>query len=222
MVARLSGGIAPDAGNLRHPVLLFPAGTLALAFLSIGETLSDRLHPSAQISTRRLPLLVTVLALAAMLMPFGSVAATLLEVERSGAIPGFHSSELRRYIAFHMNEARLGDWRFEAARTSDTPPPNRVEWSFKLNAYAGGEVRSFARQPTDQRIVGVHRPITIEVRLYLNGEYQTLVSGQAVVEGGPDDPELAAVVENLTRTLLSPTGAYRSIDTPQRPRYPLR
>jgi len=117
-----------------------------------------------------------------------------------------------------MNEARLGDWRFEPARTSDAPAPNRVEWSFKLNPYAGGQVRTFVRPQMEERIVGVHRPITIEVRLYLNGEYQTLVSGEAVVEGGPDDPELATVIEKLTRTLLAPSGAYRSIDTGQRRR----
>jgi hypothetical protein len=39
-----------------------------------------------------------------------------------------------------------------------------------------------------------HRPITIEARLYLNGQYQTLVENQAVVQGGPDDPDLGAPV----------------------------
>jgi hypothetical protein len=63
---------------------------------------------------------------------------------------------------------------------------------------------------------GVHRPITIEARLYFNGEYQTLVEQQALVQGGPDDPDLAAAVASATRNLLGPSGAYRAIDTGQR------
>ena len=63
------------------------------------------------------------------------------------------------------------------------------------------------------RVVGVHRPITIEARLYLNGEYQTLVEKQAVIEGGPNDPDLAAAVATVTQNLLGPSGAY----TPRSP-----
>jgi hypothetical protein len=38
----------------------------------------------------------------------------------------------------------------------------------------------------------------------LNGEYQTLVKKQAVIEGGPDDPDLAAAVAGVTQSLLGP------------------
>jgi hypothetical protein len=64
---------------------------------------------------------------------------------------------------------------------------------------------------------GVHRPITIEARLYLNGEYQTLVERQATMQGGPNDPELAAAVASATASLLGPAGAYRAIGMGQRP-----
>jgi hypothetical protein len=68
-------------------------------------------------------------------------------------------------------------------------------------------------------IFGVHRPITIEARLYLNGEYQTLVEKQVVIQGGPSDPDLAAAVASLTENLLGPSGAYSAIDAGQRPAY---
>ena len=58
----------------------------------------------------------------------------------------------------------------------------------------------------------LRRPITIEARLYLNGQYQTLVEEQAIVQGGPDDPDLAAAVTRATQNLLGPSGAYRAID----------
>jgi len=158
---------------------------------------------------------VARLALAATLMPFASAIATAamtLQVEASDGLPGFHRADLSRYLAQHMAEAGLGEWRFEPAGGSGSAS-NRVEWTFKLNPYAGGEVRNFVHTLIYEQRLGVHRPITIEARLYLNGEYQTLVEKQAVVQGGPNDPELAAAVASAAQSLLGPAGAYRAIDT---------
>ncbi len=158
--------------------------------------------------------LVAMLALAALGWPLASVnaaAAITLKVEALHGLPGMHHSALCRFLAAHMADARLADWRFEPAE-GDTAAPDRVEWTFRLNPYAGGEVRSFVREPLDERGFGAHRPVTIEVRLYLNGEYQTLVERQATVEGGANDPEFAAAVASATESLLGPHGAYRAID----------
>jgi hypothetical protein len=73
-----------------------------------------------------------------------------------------------------------------------------------LSPYAGGEVRTFVPPHIDDKTFGVHRPITIEARLYLNGDYQTLVEEKAIIQGGPDDPDLAAAVASLTQNLLGP------------------
>jgi hypothetical protein len=75
-------------------------------------------------------------------------------------------------------------------------------------------VRSFVQQLSHEEGFGAH-PVTIEARLYLGGEYQTLVEDQAIVRGGPDDPDLASAVVSITRTLLGPSGAYRAIDMGQ-------
>ena len=83
------------------------------------------------------------LALVAAFVPLTSAAANLLEVEGSGAVPGFHSSEqLRGYLTLHMAETQPVNWRFELAATGDASAPDRVKWRFKLGPYAGGEVRS--------------------------------------------------------------------------------
>jgi hypothetical protein len=116
-----------------------------------------------------------------------------------------------------MEQARLAEWRFEPAAAARGPALDRVEWSFKLNPYAGGEQRRFVRPHMDQRTFGAHRPVTIEARLYLNGEYQTVVEQQATIEGGPDDPDLAAAVAEVTRNLLGRQGAYHAIDRGQAP-----
>ncbi len=81
-----------------------------------------------------------------------------------------------------------------------------------MSPYAGGEVRNFVHTFVYERQLGVHRPITIEARLYLSGEYQTLVEQQAIIYGGPNDPELAAAVASATQNLLGPSGAYHATD----------
>ena len=78
-------------------------------------------------------------------------------------------------------------------------------------------MRNFVHTPVYEQKIGVHRPITIEARLYLNDEYQTLIERQATMQGGPNDPELAAAVASATASLLGPSGAYRAIDLGQRP-----
>jgi hypothetical protein len=62
------------------------------------------------------------------------------------------------------------------------------------------------RAPASEQGFGVRRPVTIEVRLFLNGEYQTLVERQAMIQGGPNDPELAAAAASAAESLLAPPG----------------
>ena len=76
--------------------------------------------------------------------------------------------------------------------------------AFQFGPVCWGEVRSFVPPYMNDKTFGVHLPITIEARLCLNGEYQTLVKKKAIIEGGPDDPDLAAAVASLTQNLLSP------------------
>jgi hypothetical protein len=144
----------------------------------------------------------------------GAAAPITLKVEASNALRGFSRTELSRYLASHMAEAKFTDWRFEAAE--DGPAPDRVEWSFKRNPYAGGEVRRFG---PEGRSFHVRRLITIEVRLYLNGEYQFTVEKQAIIDedSGRGDPQLAEAVASVTQNLLGPSGAYHAKDLGQSP-----
>jgi hypothetical protein len=78
------------------------------------------------------------------------------------------------YLALHMRQAQPVSWRFEAAATDDALAPDRVKWRFKLDPYAGGEVRSFV--PPYTETIGAHRPITIEVRAL--SEWEISEAGQ--------------------------------------------
>jgi hypothetical protein len=154
--------------------------------------------------------LVLSLILIATIPPFPSINAAepiTLKIEATSGLLGVHHAALSRYLVVHMTDAKLADWRFEATE-GDVAARDRVEWTFRLNPYAGGEVRNIAHALPSERQFGGHRPITIEARLYLNGQYQTLVENQAVVQGGPDDPDLAAAVAKVTDDLLGPSGAY--------------
>jgi hypothetical protein len=162
---------------------------------------------------------VTRSVLAAVLVPFAPAVAAApekLTVAVLHGLPGLNHSALSRFVAAHMADAGLAEWRFEPAK-ADTDAPDRVEWTFRLNPYAGGEVRNLVRAPVSERGFGVHRPMTIEVRLFRNGEYQTVVERQVMIQGGPNDPELAAAVASATESLLGPSGAYRAIQSAQRP-----
>jgi hypothetical protein len=163
--------------------------------------------------------LIAWLAILTALGQFAAASAAppvMLAVAAAHGLPGFHHSALSRFIAAQMNEAGLADWRFAPAPGSGVPA-DCVEWSFKLNPYAGGGVRSFVHSLNHEEGFGEGRPVTIEARLYLGGQYQTLVEQQATVRGGPDDPDLASAVVSATRNLLGPTGAYRAIDMGQYP-----
>jgi len=150
-------------------------------------------------------------------VPFvsGVAAASItLKVEASNGLPGCSRTDLSRYLTSHMTEANFADWRFEVAEKG--PAPDRVKWSFKRNPYAGGEVRSLRLERQSSH---VRRPITIEARLYLNGEYQATVEAQAIINeaNGCNDPDLADAVASATRNLLGPSGAYHARDIGQQP-----
>jgi len=199
------------AGDLQYSPLLLLKGRLALASVGRGMVGSSKLSRQFGFGGATL---VTRLTLTAILMPFTSAiaaAAMILQVEVSSGLPGFHRGELQRYLASHMAQVGLGEWRFEPAPDSGSAA-NRVEWTFRLNPYAGGGVRNFAHTSVHPQGFGARRPITIEARLYLNGEYQTLVERQAVIKGGPNDSEFAAAIATTTQNLLGPSGAYHAID----------
>ena len=136
-----------------------------------------------------------------------------IAVQATGELPGFRIEEAAPYLAAEMATAGISTWRF-VPRDHGLAAPNRIEWSFALLPYAGGEVRRFFPMPEAQRAMdvhlqGTHRLISAQAKLYLNGEYQTATFGQEAVQGGADDPDMTAFLVRTTRSLES---AWRAID----------
>jgi len=133
-------------------------------------------------------------------------------VQASGELPGFRIEEAWPYLAAQMAGAGIGSWHF-VPRDMGAAAPNRIEWNFEVLPYAGGQVRRFFPMPEtrglDMHLQGTHRLISAQVKLYLDGQYQTVTVGQEAVQGGDTDPDLGAFLVRLTRTLES---GYRATD----------
>ena len=150
--------------------------------------------------------------LAFLLLPMPAVADSdfAIAVQGSGELPGFRMADAGPYLARQMNEAGIAGWQF--VPQGGFVDSNRVELRFELMPYAGGQVRRFFPMPegrVETHLQGTHRLISVQARLYLNNEYQTVVMGTATVQGGADDPELAEFLVRLGKTLGS---AYHAID----------
>jgi hypothetical protein len=176
---------------------------------------TERMPPA--LAWRDVTFLVSLILLAMIVPSLPASAQVVLQVVSDHGLPGLHHSALSRFLAAEMAQAGLAGWRFAPANAETAVAPDRVEWSFTLKPYAGGEVRSHVHSPAEAVGFPERRPVTIEARLYLKGVYQTLVATQANVRSGPDDPDLAAAVIGATRNLLGPNGAYRAIQLGQRP-----
>jgi hypothetical protein len=169
-------------------------------------------------------LLFAALTLPLTLMGTGAAAQTTgaaasvvaLSVITDGPLPGFGDASASPWLAVEMDQADVSGWDFAPATGA---PPDRVEWHFALIPYAGGSVRQFFPMPQVQRMFGNLHMVSAEARLYLDDKYQTLMFGQAVIQGGAQDKALAAFVMRMTQQLLGEHGAYRSIDmSPAAPR----
>jgi hypothetical protein len=152
----------------------------------------------------------------------GTDSPIAVAVVVEGSLPGFRDDELASYIARQMAAAHVAHWRFEPAAPSSRPP-ERVLWRFKLLPYAGGTVRYIGPAVSGvERMFGVRRAIGVDARLYLRGQFQSTTFDQATIKGGPDDPDLAAVVAKVTRSIVANALAERSDPSGPSLRLPVR
>ncbi|MDZ5650383.1 hypothetical protein [Nitrospirillum sp. BR 11828] len=168
-------------------------------------------HPA----TRRAMTLAAVM-LGAVILGAGTVAAVggmsrgawaqgvPLAVTAQGDLPGFQPQEVAPFLVMVMSTAGQntpgGGQTFFAAGFAAA---DRVEWTFRPNPYAGGASRSIGPpRPTADRLFGRHRLMSVELRLYRGGRYQTQVFGQVEIQGGRRDADLQTFICDMTRRVL--------------------
>ena len=125
-------------------------------------------------------------------------------VATKGSLPGFNDRDLPAYLVATMNAVAPTGWHFVSAGAGAKAPPERIEISFGSNPYAAGSVRTYGfSRATMDRLLNVHHSITMEARLFLGGQYQTLFFAPVTVSGGPQDSEFKEAVAKLTRALTA-------------------
>ncbi|MDB5360300.1 MAG: hypothetical protein JWO51_1597 [Rhodospirillales bacterium] len=133
-----------------------------------------------------------------------SSAPKTFSVSVKGWVPGFGRGELEPFIAKEMDQAAVAGWHFIPAPADAAAAPDRVEWRFKPNRYAGGlTYRRTGIVRRIDRIFGKHRLVSVEARLYRNGEYELRESAQPTIQGGPRDADLQKQIMDMTRSLES-------------------
>jgi hypothetical protein len=154
--------------------------------------------------------LAGLLAGALLLAPLPALAQSALAVQAFGEFPGFRIEDSAPWLAAQMDKTGSA-WRF-APRRSDAAAPDRVEWTFEILPYAGGQVRRFFPAAGAAKMLGAKRLIAAQAKLYIKGTYQTATSGQEAVAGGDGDPVLAAFITHMTQNLMN---GYAAIDMTQ-------
>jgi hypothetical protein len=154
--------------------------------------------------------LARLLATALLLAPLPAFAQEVLSVQASGELPGFRIEDSPPWLAAQMEKAG-STWHF-AAPAGDGAAPDRVEWTFEIQPYAGGQVRQFFPMAGAGKMLGARRLITAQARLYIRDQYQTVTLGQEVVSGGDGDPVLAVFITRVTQNLVN---GYAAIDMAQ-------
>jgi hypothetical protein len=146
--------------------------------------------PQAAIGSEALPLTVAVVA--------------------HGSLPGVKDADLTPFLVNTMNAGVEGPWRFVPGAGGAVKPANRIEWSIRNTASAEGTVRNFgfARAAID-RMMGAHQFLSIEVTLYLDGQYQTASHSEVTATKAAQNPELIADIVRSTQQLI----AYEAMDT---------
>lgn len=184
------GGAAMTPLTYRSIKQLFAA--IALTYLA--------LVPNSHLRAQAVPIIPT---------PAKPLALT---IDTVGTVPGFDAKELAAYLSARMATAGLPAWRFQPGN-GDAAAPNRIEWRFRYNPYAEhSEHMAGMTTAMVDRLFGLRHVLSIEARLYVNGEYQTLTFTQTKVKTNGKDAALDGAVAEIATALLGPNGAYFAID----------
>lgn len=140
----------------------------------------------------------------------GQAPRLTVAVVAQGSLPGVKDADLTPFLVNTMNAGAAGPWHFVPAASSAVKAPNRIEWSIRSMASAEGTVRNFgfARAAID-RMMGAHQFLSIEVTLFLNGQYQTASHSEVTATKEAKNPELVTDIVRGTKQLI----AYEAMDT---------
>lgn len=126
-------------------------------------------------------------------------------VEVEGAIPGFTAQQLSAFVSEQMADAHLTAWQFvPASPEPGKEPPNRIVWQFKVLPYAGGTVRYIGPALSKARdLFGAGRPVGVDAKIFLDGQFQSTSFDQATIKGGPHDAGLYDAIKKVMQSIVA-------------------
>lgn len=164
----------------------------------------------SQLSVALRVLVLGATALVPLRATIGAEPPLAVAIVAQGSLPGVKDADLTAFLAQTMNAGIEGPWRFVATLAGAPKAPNRIEWSIRNMASAEGTVRNFGfARATIDRMMGTHQFLSIEVTLYLNGQYQTASHSEVSATKTAQNPELIADIVRSTQQLI----AYEGMDT---------
>jgi hypothetical protein len=131
-----------------------------------------------------------------------------VSVEIDGLLPGFTNDELSAYVSQQMTASHITSWHFEPGSDPAGPitaqPANRIVWHFKQLPYAGGGIRYIGPATSKAKeVFGVGRAVSIDAKIYLNGQFQATTFDQVTIRGGPHDSALSAVIQKVIKSIVA-------------------
>jgi hypothetical protein len=152
--------------------------------------------------------------MAAAVFPAAAIGGTpqplVVTVAAQGSLPGIKDAELNPFLANTMNAGVAGPWHFVPAAIGAPRAANSIEWSIRGMASAEGTVRNFGfARAAIERMTGAHQFLSIEVTLYLNGQYQTASHSEVTATKEAQNAALIADIVRNTQQLI----AYEAMDT---------
>ena len=128
-------------------------------------------------------------------------------VEVDGTVPGFSREELSAYLCRQMEASHMTGWRFvptSLAPMGGDQPSNRIVWHFTPQPYGGGGTRYIGPALSKARqLFGVGRAIGIDAKIFLNDEFEATTFDQVTIKGGQDDPNLAAAIQKIMKSVVT-------------------
>ncbi len=136
--------------------------------------------------------------------PSAHASPPVVAVYADGDLPDIPSAAMNAALAAAMSQVSPSGWRFVAGEQGRPLAGDRITWRIHAIPHAGDRWHRIGRllSPFEDRF-GRYVYVSAEVRLFLGGAYQATSFATGEVQGGAQDPKLAAFVKSLTSPLLS-------------------
>jgi hypothetical protein len=134
--------------------------------------------------------------------PAHAAPERVVHIYVSGALPGVSDQQAPRLVAGVIAALQMPGWRFVAADSAAAA--DRMVWHVTPLPYAVSDLARMGRSLKPlQDLFGRHRYFKVEVRLFLDGIYQTEAFATVEIQDARTDTHVPAMVASLVRPMMT-------------------